>query len=128
MRSKGVALLSKIEPNHIEKFQNNLSSAIAVSYKKFNLINLYRFAESANVKEFTEKFLSDVSGYLEESVVICGDINLDLISNENNVFTKTLKDLGFHHLVTGPTHILGGEIDHVYFRCNNDGHMSVLQD
>ena len=125
MRSKGVALLSKIKPNHIEKFQNNLSSAIAVSYNKFNLINVYRFAESANVKEFTEKLLSNISGYLEQSVVICGDINVDLINNENNIFTKTLTELGFHHLLTGPTHILGGAIDHVYFRYKNDGDISI---
>ena len=107
-RSKGIALLSKKKPNIVEKFHNDLSSTIAASYDKFNLINVYRFAESGQVKEFKETLLSDVSRYMEQSVVICGDFNLDLINNENNMFTKTLTELGFHHLVTGPTHILGG--------------------
>ena len=119
-RSKGIALLSKNKPSNIEKFHNDLSSAIAASYDRFNLITVYRFAESGKVKEFTEKLLADVSNYMEQSVVICGDFNLDLINNENNVFTKTLRNVGFRHLMTSPTHILGGQIDHVYFRMKRD--------
>ena len=48
-------------------------------------------------------------------VVICGDMNLDLIKYPNNKLTNSLQNLGFSQLVNETTHIQGGIIDHVYF-------------
>ena len=118
-KSKGVALLSKIKPRDISKISNHLSSVIVVAFENFTLVNVYRFSENTNIKEFTEQFLKDISKYMTESVVICGDLNIDLIENCNNIFTKSLTDIGFQYLDTGPTHIHGGQIDHVYFKCEN---------
>ena len=47
------------------------------------------------------------------------------LDNPNNTFTKTLLNLGFKHLVTGSTHILGGQIDHVYFRLKENSTISI---
>ena len=114
--TEGIALLSKNKPNSVEKFHNDMFSIIAARFDKFNLITVYRFAKNQNITNFTEQLLKDTSNYIDTNIVICGDFNLDLIDNPNNTFTKTLLNLGFKHLVTGPTHILGGQIDHVYFR------------
>ena len=101
-------------------FHNNLSSIIAARYDKFNIINVYRFAKSGQIQNFTDQFLRDISNYMNTNIMICGDLNLDLIDNTGNIFTKTLLNLGFQYLVTGPTHILGGQIDHVYFKLNKN--------
>ena len=93
-----------------------MSSIIAARYDKFNLITVYRFAKNQNITNFTNQLLKDTSNYIDTNIVICGDFNLDLIDNPKNTFTKTLLNLEFKHLVTGPTHILGGQIDHVYYR------------
>ena len=85
-------------------------------FDKFNYITVYRFAKNQNITNFKDQLLKDISNYIDTNIVICGDFNLDLIDNPKNTFTKTLLNLGFKHLVTGPTHILGGQIDHVYFR------------
>ena len=114
--TEGIALLSKNKPNSVEKFHNVMSSIIAARFDKFNLITVYRFAKNQNITNFKDQLLKDTSNYFDTNIVICGDFNLDLIDNPKNIFTKTLLNLGFRHLVTGPTHILGGQIDHVYFR------------
>ena len=119
-RSEGVAIISRYKPNNVEMFHNELSSTIVASYDKFTLINVYRFAKGGQVAKFTNQFISDVTGYIDGTVVVCGDLNLDLIDDGNNIFTKTLSNLGFEYLPTGPTHILGGQIDHVYFRCQDE--------
>ena len=53
---------------------------------------------------------------MNSNIIICGDLNLDLIDNTDNIFTKNMLKLGFQYLMTGPTHISGGQIDHVYFK------------
>ena len=115
--SEGVALLSKRKPNDTLMFNNNLFSMIAVSYEKFALINVYRFAKNKLYQDFTDQLLNIIEKYMDQTLVICGDFNIDLISECNNVFTKKLKSLGFNYLVTRATHNLGGTIDHVYFKC-----------
>ena len=119
-RSEGIALLSRKEPNQIEMFHNTLFSMIAALYDNFVLVNVYRYAKNRLHQDFTDQLLRNIEHYKDQSIVICGDFNLDLIDDCNNVFTKTLTSLGFHHLETGPTHILGGSIDHVYFKCRTE--------
>ena len=51
---------------------------------------------------------------LERFTVITGDFNVCLDKQPNNQITKFLCGLGFKQLVTSPTHVLGGRIDHAY--------------
>ena len=118
--SEGVALLSKMKANDVQMINNRLFSMVIASYDKFVLINVYRFSKNRGYKEFTKQFLENIQKYMEQSIIICGDFNLDHISESNNVFTTTVKSLGFNYLVTKSTHILGGCIDNVYFRCKNE--------
>ena len=86
--TEGIAFLSKSKPTNVEMFHNNLSSTIAAGYDRFNLINVYRFSKSGQIKNFTEQFLKDISSYMNTNIIICGDLNLDLIDNTDNIFTK----------------------------------------
>ena len=52
---------------------------------------------------------------LSKTIVICRDINLDLIKYPSYKFTKNLTNLGFIQLVNASTHIMGSIIDHVHF-------------
>ena len=53
---------------------------------------------------------------MERLTLISGDINTCLDRKPNNLLTTVLQDLGFRQLVTNPTHIAGGRIDHAYLR------------
>ena len=111
-KSKGIALFSKIKPEIVEKYEEESASIIMASYQTFDLIAVYRFSENYQIEDFTSKIISLVN--LSRTVVICGDINVDLVKYPNNKFSKRLSGLGFIQLVDTPTHILGGIIDHVY--------------
>ena len=46
--------------------------------------------------------------------IILGDFNLNLLSDENQTIVNILTTLRFKQIVSGPTHVLGSLIDHVY--------------
>ena len=46
--------------------------------------------------------------------MIGGDFNICALTKENNILTKSLKEMGFKQKVTQPTHIQGGALDHIY--------------
>ena len=50
----------------------------------------------------------------EKTTVIGGDFNICAMTKENNFLTKSLKEMGFKQIVTKPTHIQGGALDHIY--------------
>ena len=55
-------------------------------------------------------------GDLDRLTIITGDLNICMDKQPNNVIAKFLCDQGFHQLVTSPTHVAGGRIDHAYLR------------
>ena len=57
---------------------------------------------------------------LERLTLITGDVNICLDKKPNNLITTSLHDLGFQQLVTSPTHVAGGRIDHAYLRKPED--------
>ena len=111
--SKGIALLTKARPINIEKLFTEHCSLIKASFQQFDLINVYRFSGDTGIHLFTE----DVLPFLDKTrtQVIVGDININLLQNPHNSFTKTLEQSGFQQIVDRSTHVLGGLIDHVYF-------------
>lgn len=111
-RSKGVALLSKIEPLEICEHSGDLCSVIKATYPQFDLFCVYKFAGTGNVKDFTEVIVNMLD--LSRDMVICGDMNVCVMKEPKNHFTATLERLGFVQKVTSPTHRLGGALDHMY--------------
>ena len=111
--SRGIALLTKVRPVYVENSINEHCSVIKASFDQFDLINIYRFSSNTEFKLFTESILP----FLDQTKmqVIVGDINIDLLQNPMNLFTKNLEQRGFQQIVDRPTHVCGGLIDHVYF-------------
>ena len=52
----------------------------------------------------------------DKATVITGDFNICLDKEPKNVITAAFSEVGFKQLVTRPTHVGGGRIDHVYLR------------
>ena len=115
--SKGIALLTKARPINVEKSITGHCSFIKESFHQFDLINVYRFSDDTGIQLFTD----DIVPLLDntKTQVIVGDININLLKNPQNIFTKTLEQRGFLQIVDRPTHVLGGLIDHVYFSSPN---------
>ena len=58
----------------------------------------------------------------EKATLITGDFNVCYLNNGNNRLSRGLVEMEkFEQLIRGPTHIMGGHIDHVYWR--NVGNM-----
>ena len=52
--------------------------------------------------------------------LITGDFNVCFRDNANNAITSFLRQQGFTQLVKKATHIMGGHIDHAYWKDNSD--------
>ena len=124
-RSRGIVLLSKIKPILVTKLSTDFCSIISASYAKFDMIAIYRFADGKNISECVDALINLIN--MSKTTVICGDINIDIISEPHNLFTASLMSLGFIQKVTSPTHLLGGLIDHIYVR-DGDDHVGNISD
>ena len=51
-----------------------------------------------------------------KSTLITGDFNICMLNHWKNRMTKGLESIGFIQKIRDPTHILGGHIDHVYWK------------
>ena len=112
-RSKGIALMSRTPPVHTTRFQSENCSLLKASYIGYDIINIYRFASSTQVQEFTGEVLLHLDP--GKTTVVLTDSNLDYIKCPDNFFTTSLEQRGFKQIVTTPTHILGALLDHIYF-------------
>ena len=112
MKSKGTALYSKLNFEHLEKVHSSSMSMIVARYQLFDVLSVYRFSDSSDVEEFTNK----VKAYINftKPTIVLGDFNIDLLKLPENIFSQNLKECGFKQLVHQATHISGGLIDHVY--------------
>ena len=56
----------------------------------------------------------------EKTTLITGDLNICYLRIPKNQVSKGLHGKGFQQLMNEPTHVLGGHIDHVYWRDTNN--------
>ena len=112
-RSRGIALLSRTQPLNTVSFQSENCSLMLASYPGYDVCNIYRFASSTQIQRFTGEVLPHLDP--AKTTVILTDCNLDYLKTPDNCFTASLEQRGFKQLVTKPTHILGGLLDHIYF-------------
>ena len=99
-------MFTKIVPEKLQKVHTETMSMLFARFKMFDLLSIYKFADFSRIDEFTEQVLKYVD--LSRPVILIGDINIDLLKQPNNKFSKQLKDLGFIQLVKEATHISGG--------------------
>ena len=115
LKSRGTAVYCKTEANEVQKLASENASIIVASYPTFDLISVYRYSGSSDLEAFTKEVIEHLN--LNKSVIVLGDMNIDLSKQPLNLFTKALRKIGVQQLVQSPTHILGGILDHVYVYC-----------
>ena len=124
-RSKGVAMFSKVVPEKLQRVHTETMSMLFARFQLFDLLSVYKFAEVSRIDEFTEQILE--YGDLTRPVILVGDINIDLLKQPSNKFSKQLKYLGFVQLVKEAIHISGGLLDHLYVYFPQDGHCELFK-
>ena len=88
-RSKGVAMFSKVVPEKLQRVHTETMSMLFARFQLFDLLSVYKFAEVSRIDEFTERILEYVD--LTRPVILVGDINIDLLKQPSNKFSKQLK-------------------------------------
>ena len=86
---------------------------------------MYRYSDNSSLEAFTSQVLDCLN--LEKTVIVLGDMNVDLKKHPMNSLTKSLTNIGFQQLVLSPTHILGGLLDHVYAYCKTSAKCTLSQ-
>ena len=56
----------------------------------------------------------------QKPILLTGDFNICFNQNRNNILTKNIEKLGFQQLVKKATHVMGGLIDHAYWKDPGD--------
>lgn len=125
LNSRGNAIFCKMEPNTVQKIASENASIIVASYTKFDLISVYRYSDNSDLEAFTKQLLECLN--LKKTVIVLGDMNIDLMKHPQNKFTKALTQIGFQQLVKCSTHILGGLLDHVYAFCPNSSNCTLYK-
>merc|ERR1712002_911608 len=74
-------------------------------------IHVYR-SSASSIQDVTEALLSLIDK--EKATLISGDFNICLREKPKNILSRQLEERGFTQLNKEPTHIEGGQIDHVY--------------
>ena len=112
MKSKGVALYSRLSPENVEELHNAAMTMIIARYAIFDVLSVYRFSDSTDIQEATNQ----IKRYIDftRAVIVLGDFNIDLLKQPENLLSQSLMSLGFKQLVFQATHISGSLIDHVY--------------
>ena len=96
---------------------NEELQVIKVKLHEIDFISLYRSAGISYVET-----LNSLMRMLDPSrpTLITGDFNVCLLKHPRNIITKTLVELGYRQLIKEATHVLGGHIDHAYWRDPED--------
>ena len=81
---------------------------------KVDVINVYR-SSKGNSAELLAKLIELMNPITP--TLITGDFNICFMNHEKNRISKGLMEAyGMLQLILEPTHILGGHIDHVYWK------------
>ena len=69
-----------------------------------------------------DHFLDD-----DKPTLVTGDFNVCFRQNENNPISRCLIEQGFSQLVLKATHVMGGLIDHVYWKDTSENWLPELE-
>ena len=116
-KGKGIATYFK---DDVFKYEQHVAELymqiIKFTSREVDVINVYRSNKGNTL---------DLSDYLESMItngkptLITGDLNICFHHHSGNRMSKRLGNMGFNQLVREATHILGGHIDHVYWKNDN---------
>ena len=111
---KGVAVYFRTEFVVTGIINNELYQMVRVGCDEFDFINVYR-SQNANKSDFLKDLGCLTKG--TKACYIVGDFNIDLSIEPKDVVVRTILSNGFSQILTSPTYLQGGLIDHVY--CKN---------
>jgi exonuclease III len=114
-RGKGIATYYKASKfKHEEDFKTKNMQITKFSAPNLDVMNVYR-SSSGNSQELLAKLVEMMTP--GKPIIITGDFNICFMNHGKNRMSKGLIDNeGLQQLMMEPTHILGGHIDHVYWK------------
>ena len=110
-RGKGIAIYYNIQDVkylHICSYPCQMSK---LSISNYDIFVIYR---PQNCPQTELLALIQEHRSINTTTVICGDFNLNLLGKDTNCIYDFLLSNGFTQVITMPTHILGGLLDHIY--------------
>ena len=111
-RGKGMGTYYRSKTfKHDKNINGDGFSLSKVKSEDLDVIGVYR-SQNGSVVEIIKELQKLLD--MGKMTLIGGDFNLCALKQPKNHITASLKELGFHQLVTEPTHIEGGAIDHIY--------------
>ena len=119
-RGKGIATYYKASKfQHQEDFKTANMQITKFTAENIDIVNVYR-SSKGNSAELLIKLVEMITPM--KSTIIAGDFNICFMNHSGNRMSTGLKEgERFNQLMREPTHILGGHIDHIYWR--DDDHM-----
>ena len=113
---KGIAIFSK-PPFSRPRDSNGTNFQITkMSSPDLDVICVYRSSDGSK-RELLSKLLDILT--FNKASYICGDFNICLFKEPQNVLTDTLKENNFVQIVQNPTFKIGSLLDHGYIRQTN---------
>ena len=94
-------------------FKESKLQIVKVSMDEVDSINVYR-SSNKSIIETWEKLEKTINK--DKATIITGDFNLCLRKYKTNILLKGLNCFGFEQLQNEASQIMGGVIDHVYWR------------
>ena len=99
--------------SHCKDVKLNEMQLTKFSSEFVDVISVYR-SKDGNLKLLANHILNMTTP--NKATVVCGDVNVCLRKNKENMLNSNLTSCGYSQLVKEATHIRGGMIDHVYYK------------
>ena len=112
-RGKGVTTYYRSNFQVSGTVNKELYQMSRVSSKDLDVINIY-ISRGANKAQFIQDLGSLARG--PKPSIIVGDFNIDLLNHPEDSISKKIISCGFKQIVSSPTHIMGGLLDHIYIK------------
>ncbi len=123
-KSAGVAMYikDKYKPFVPKTYCLNKCQILKVECKTVDIVTVYRSPNYKTTDHLLQKLYEIITP--EKATILCGDFNIPTAGSK---FQKALQIIGFHQIVSFPTHIAGNTIDHVYIKFQDFKIMDVFQ-
>ena len=112
-RGKGVATYYRSNFQVSGTINRELYQMSRVSSTNLDVINIY-LSRGANKAQFLQDLGSLARG--PKPSIIVGDFNIDLLKQPEDCITKKITSCGYKQLISSPTHVMGGLLDHIYVK------------
>ena len=110
-------------PLDIIKIKTDTANYIIVIFYDCIIVNIYQFSGCSDI--FSFKNIISSFFQLNIPIIICGDLNINLLSKEGKLWLNNLENL--RQIVLNPTHISGSLLDHIYYVLNKNYKLNLIE-